>query len=77
MAKKTDAPEVQEPAIADQEVTAIEAEETEVKSHKVPEALTAILKAKPSIKDVYVNEDGEWLFVKRPGYTWFDASEII
>ena len=41
------------------------------------EKLIAHLKSKPSIKVVYMNDNGEWLFHTRPGYTEFKREDIL
>lgn len=40
-------------------------------------SLVAALKAQPHVKTVYVNESGQWLFVKRPGFEPFDVQEVF
>ena len=40
-------------------------------------ALIARLLVKPKVKTVYVNDAGDWLFCKRPGYEPFESSEIL
>jgi len=42
-----------------------------------PDALVQTLLSQPNIKTVYLNDKGEWHFVKRPGFEAFQSSEIL
>jgi hypothetical protein len=54
------------------QIKPVEVKEADLFSASLVEAL----QAQPHIKTVYVNEFGQWLFIKRPGYEAFSVQEV-